>query len=138
MVEDIELLAPYLTVKTDVPDNKLQVKADRDLLVQVLQNLINNAIKYNLDNGWIRIYAQKTQTNLRITITNASKNIPPDERVRIFDRFYRADPARTRKVEGIGLGLSLAREIVRAHHGTLSLEETVDGETAFTLTLPIH
>lgn len=137
MVEDIELLAPHLTVQTHILNNKLQVKADRDLLVQVLQNLLSNAIKYNLENGWIKISTETTQTNLRITITNASKNIPLSERTRIFDRFYRADPARTRKVEGIGLGLSLAREIMRAHHGALILEETADGQTAFTLTLPL-
>lgn len=137
MVEDIELLAPHLTLETHIPNNKLQVKADSDLLVQVLQNLLSNAIKYNLDNGWRKISAEATQTNLHITITNASKNIPLNERTRIFDRFYRADPARTRKVEGIGLGLSLAREIMRAHHGALILEETADGQTAFTLTLPL-
>ncbi|WP_311774142.1 ATP-binding protein [Nostoc sp. UCD121] len=54
----------------------------------------------------------------------------------MFDRFYRGDPARTRKIEGIGLGLSLAREIARAHHGDLTLESTAFGQTAFTLTLP--
>lgn len=138
IIEDIELLAPHLIIETYISDNKLQVKADRDLLMQVLQNLISNAIKYNLDNGWIKISTRQTQANLYITITNASNNIPPSERTRIFDRFYRADPARTRKVEGIGLGLSLAREIMRAHHGALILEETPDGETAFTLTLPIN
>lgn len=137
IVEDIELLAPHLTIETYISNHKLQVKADRDLLVQVLQNLISNAIKYNLDNGWIKISTRQTQANLYITIANASNNIPLSDRTRIFDRFYRADPARTRKVEGIGLGLSLAREIMRAHHGALTLEETPDGETAFTLTLPI-
>ena len=137
MLEDVELLAPHLTVQTDIATG-LRFLGDRDLLIQVLQNLFSNAIKYNLANGWIKIHAQQTQTTLHVTIANASIDIPLSDRLRIFDRFHRGDPARTRKVEGIGLGLSLAREIVRAHRGDLTLDSTLDGQTAFTLTLPIR
>ncbi|WP_313941651.1 MULTISPECIES: ATP-binding protein [Calothrix] len=137
MLEDVELLAPHLTVKNHILSG-LKVQGDRDLLMQVLQNLLSNAIKYNLaDNGWIEISAQQQQNQLHITITNASKDIPASDRDRLFDRFYRGDPARTRQVEGIGLGLSLAREIARAHHGDLTVNSTFPGQTAFTLTLPI-
>ncbi|MDZ8081667.1 MAG: ATP-binding protein [Nostoc sp. DcaGUA01] len=136
MLEDVELLAPHLSVQSDIPDG-LKVQGDRDLLIQVLQNLLSNAIKYNLANGWIEIHAHQTQTMLHINITNASKDIPASDRLRLFDRFYRGDRARTRKVEGIGLGLSLAREIVRAHRGDLTLDSTTFvGQTAFTLSLP--
>ncbi|MDZ8026394.1 MAG: ATP-binding protein [Nostoc sp. DedQUE11] len=136
MLEDVELLAPHLSVQSDIPDG-LKVQGDRDLLIQVLQNLLSNAIKYNLANGWIEIHAHQTQTMLHVTITNASKDIPASDRSRLFDRFYRGDRARTRKVEGIGLGLSLAREIVRAHRGDLTLDSTTFvGQTAFTLSLP--
>jgi heavy metal sensor kinase len=136
MLEDVELLAPHLSVQTDISDG-LRVQGDRDLLIQVLQNLFSNAIKYNLPNGWIQIHAWQTQTTLHVTIANASKEISVGDRSRIFDRFHRGDPARTRKVEGIGLGLSLAREIARAHRGDLTLDSTSDGQTAFTLTLPM-
>ncbi|MGF2034542.1 MAG: ATP-binding protein [Nostoc sp. CmiVER01] len=136
MLEDVEMLAPHLSVQTDFTDG-LRVQGDRDLLIQVLQNLFSNAIKYNLANGWIQIRAHQIQTTLHITIANASKDIPLSDRNRIFDRFYRGDPARTRKVEGIGLGLGLAREIARAHHGNLTLDSTSFGQTAFTLTLPM-
>ncbi|MEH2192886.1 MAG: ATP-binding protein [Nostoc sp.] len=136
MLEDVEMLAPNLTVQTEFTDG-LRLQGDRDLLIQVLQNLFSNAIKYNLPNGWIEIRTHQTQTTLHITIANASKDIPVSERLRIFDRFYRGDPARTRKIEGIGLGLSLAREIARAHHGDLTLDSTAFGQTAFTLTLPM-
>ncbi|MBD2436547.1 ATP-binding protein [Nostoc sp. FACHB-110] len=138
MVEDVELLAPGLSVQTDIPAG-LKVKGDRDLLMQVLQNLLSNAIKYNLADGWIMIYAQKRANNLYITVANASKEIHHSDRTRLFDRFYRGDPARTRQVEGIGLGLSLAREIARAHHGDLTLNSlSNEAQTAFTLTLPIQ
>jgi two-component system, OmpR family, heavy metal sensor histidine kinase CusS len=136
MVEDVELLSPHLRVQSNIPHG-LKVQGDRDLLIQVLQNLLSNAIKYNLPNGWIEIQAYQTQTKLHIKIINASKDIPASDRSRLFDRFYRGDRAHTRKVEGIGLGLSLAREIVRAHGGDLILDSTTSmGQTAFTLTLP--
>ncbi|ODH00345.1 two-component sensor histidine kinase [Nostoc sp. KVJ20] len=136
MLEDVEMLAPQLTVQTDFTDG-LRVKGDRDLLIQVLQNLFSNAIKYNLANGWIKIRTHQTPTTLHVTIANASQDIPLSDRDRIFDRFYRGDPSRNRKVEGIGLGLSLAREIARAHGGDLTLDLTSSGQTAFTLTLPM-
>ncbi|MBE9209386.1 HAMP domain-containing protein [Nostoc sp. LEGE 06077] len=136
IVEDMELLAPHLSVQTAIPDS-LKVKGDRDLLMQVLQNLLSNAIKYNFADGWIKIQAYQTQKTLKITIANSSKDILASDRDRLFERFYRGDPARTRKVEGIGLGLSLAREIVRAHRGELTLDSLTSGQTGFILTLPV-
>ncbi|WP_223257464.1 sensor histidine kinase [Phormidesmis priestleyi] len=137
MLEDIELLAPHLDLQTEIAD-RLFVQGDHDLLVQVLQNLISNAIKYNLPNGWIRIVARRQNSVILMTISNRSNEILANDRHRIFDRFHRGDPARTRKIEGLGLGLSLAREIVQAHNGHLTLDMTPPGETAFTLTLPTH
>jgi signal transduction histidine kinase len=136
MLEDIELLAPHLEIQTEIADG-LCVLGDRDLLIQVLQNLISNAIKYNLPNGWIRIEAHRQGATVSITISNCSKEIPVSDQNRIFDRFHRGDPARTRQVEGIGLGLSIAREIARAHGGDLTLDPTLSAQTAFTLTLPV-
>lgn len=136
MLEDIELLAPDLAVQTEIASS-LRIQGDRDLLVQVLQNLISNAIKYNLPQGWIRIIAAHQERTVVVTISNCSEAIPAGDRDRIFDRFHRADPARTRKVEGIGLGLSLAREIVRAHRGKLTLGPVAPGETTFILVLPM-
>jgi heavy metal sensor kinase len=136
MVEDVELLAPHLSVQIDITEG-LRIQGDRDLLTQVLQNLFSNAIKYNQANGWIQIQALQAGTTAFVTIANASKDIPMGDRDRIFERFHRGDPARTRKIEGIGLGLSLAREIARSHRGDLTLDSTPSGQTAFTLTLPI-
>jgi two-component system, OmpR family, heavy metal sensor histidine kinase CusS len=69
-------------------------------------------------------------------VSNASQAILEADRQRLFDRFYRGDPSRTRKVDGVGLGLSLSREIVRAHHGDLILELSQPDQTVFTLKLP--
>ena len=137
MEEDVELLAPHLEVQTEIA-TQLRVQGDRDLLTQVLQNLISNAIKYNLPDGWIQIYARQQGATVLVTITNSSENIRACDRERIFERFHRGDPARTRKVEGTGLGLSLSREITRAHGGDLTLDSTPSDQTAFTLTLPLE
>jgi two-component system, OmpR family, heavy metal sensor histidine kinase CusS len=103
----------------------------------VLQNLIGNATKYNLPTGWVRIEAGYRERLVFVSISNRSNDIPASERAVIFDRFYRGDPARNKQVEGLGLGLSLAREIVYAHGGDLVLDLTPAGQTAFTLTLPV-
>ena len=141
LVEDIELLAPDLPVKVTLDQGDLKVKGDRDLITQVLQNLIDNAIKYNLPLGsagqWLSITGERRGNVVQVTVANASRGIPLEERDRIFDRFYRGDRSRNRKREGFGLGLSLSREIARAHRGELLLDATQKGETAFTLTLPV-
>ncbi|MGB3654896.1 MAG: ATP-binding protein [Rivularia sp. (in: cyanobacteria)] len=136
MLEDVEMLAPDLTVRTNIAKG-LKVKGDKDLLKQVLQNLFSNAIKYNLADGWIKVDAFQSNESLQVTIVNASEEIKDENRTRIFDRFHRGDPSRNRKIEGIGLGLSLAREIVRAHNGKLMLDPASEGETSFTVSLPI-
>ena len=137
LAEDIEILAPELKLKLDISPN-LKVLGDRELLTQVLQNLINNAIKYNLPNGWIQILAKQKGNSLFITVSNSSKDIPTGDRNRLFERFHRADHSRNREVEGFGLGLSLSREIARAHNGNLQLDQAISGSTSFTLLLPIH
>jgi two-component system, OmpR family, heavy metal sensor histidine kinase CusS len=75
---------------------------------------------------------------VQVTVVNASSDIPQEECDRIFDRFYRGDASRNRKREGFGLGLSLSREIARAHNGELRLDKTPKGKTGFTLTLPLR
>jgi signal transduction histidine kinase len=136
ITEDIEILAPELSLKLDIlPD--LKILGDRELLTQVLQNLIDNAIKYNLSKGWIQIQTKIESNSLFVTIGNRSQDIPTSDRDRLFDRFHRADPSRNRGIEGFGLGLSLSREIARAHNGNLQFDPTTLGSTSFTLVLPI-
>ena len=139
MVEDIELLSPDLPVRVTL-DDKLIVSGDRDLITQVMQNLIDNAIKYNLPEGspkrWLSITGRRQVRSVQVTVANASTSLAKGEGDRIFDRFYRGDASRSRKKEGFGLGLSLSREIARAHQGDLKLDTTPQGETAFTLILP--
>ncbi|PZV03959.1 MAG: two-component sensor histidine kinase, partial [Leptolyngbya sp.] len=135
LVSDIDLLAPDLKVQVQIVRG-LQVQADQAFLIQVLQNLIDNAIKYNLPQGWVRVETGRRQQTIFVTVSNSSRDIPASERSRIFDRFHRGTLARTQSIEGLGLGLSLSREIVYAHGGNLTLDSPPAGQTAFTLTLP--
>jgi two-component system, OmpR family, heavy metal sensor histidine kinase CusS len=134
--DDAEILAPALAVLRGIEPG-LSVAADGDLLRQVVQNLASNAIKYNQPGGHIRVTLRRAPGGgARLTVENTGPGIPPEDREKVFQRFYRADKARNRNVDGAGLGLSLAREIMRAHGGTLTLDDSPPGLTAFTLTLP--
>ncbi len=136
LCDDCQILAPGLTVDRDIQAD-VWASADADLLNQVLQNLSSNAVKYTPEGGWIRVQLAGDASVVRLTIANSGKGIPDEDRDKIFDRFYRGEKSRDRSVDGVGLGLSLAREIVRAHKGDLVLDpRTSAGVTAFTVTLP--
>jgi len=111
--------------------------ADADLLAQIIRNMTSNAVKYNRKGGRVRFGLATTDRVARFTLSNTGTPIPDDDRERVFDRFYRVDKSRSRRVGGAGLGLSLAREIARAHHGDLVLEPAHNDLISFTLTLPI-
>jgi heavy metal sensor kinase len=137
LCDDTEALASHLSVRRDiVPD--IQVQADPDLLAQVLQNLSTNAVKYNQEGGWIEFRLRPASRSVALTVSNSGPEIPAGDHDRVFERFYRADPARSRtRADGTGLGLSLSREIARAHGGELVLEQSRDGMTSFVLRLPL-
>ena len=135
VIEDCQGQAPGLTLEQDLaPD--IEVNADPDLLEQALQNLASNAIKYNEPQGRIRFELARENGRLLVRVSNTGPGIPPADRGRIFERFYRADPSRSGRVDGVGLGLSLSREIIRAHGGDLTLEDSGNGLTQFTVELP--
>jgi len=135
IAEDTEILAPEVRVESHIAPG-LQVMGDADLMKQVIQNLAANAVKYNYKGGFIRMALQADNRRVRFSIANSGHGIVPEDREKIFTRFYRGDKARSRAVGGAGLGLSIAREIVRAHHGELLLEGSSEESTVFSLTLP--
>ena len=135
VIEDCRLQAPHLTVEQSLAQN-VEVPADPELLEQALQNLATNAIKYNCDGGRIRFQLTTDAKSALVSVANTGAVIPESERERIFERFYRVDKSRSGRVAGTGLGLSLARDITRAHGGELALETADAGETRFAVTLP--
>lgn len=135
LCEDVQILAPELDVRQDIAAG-VSVAADPGLLRQLVHNLADNAVKYNREHGWIRVCLTRAPDAVRLTLANSGRSIPPEDREKIFDRFHRGDAAHHREVDGFGLGLSLSREIARAHGGDLALDDTPDGEISFTLVLP--
>ncbi|MBI5369423.1 MAG: HAMP domain-containing protein [Planctomycetes bacterium] len=135
-LEDVGAMAPDVKVERDLAAG-VRVLADPQLLGQVLSNLTGNAVKYLRPGGRIRCELRVGEGAARFTLRNTADPLPAADRARLFDRFYRGARARGGGPSGAGLGLSLAREIARAHAGDLVLEPDRDGMVAFTLTLPV-
>ncbi len=129
LVDDAEALATGMNLSFDVQITPgVTVEADRALLHAACFNLLTNAIKYNEPGGRVSVQLQGGPTPI-VTIGNSGPGIPPEDQEKVFHRFYRVrqNPA----TEGMGLGLSLAREIIRAHGGELILKESAPGWTVF-------
>ena len=135
IVEDCRAQTSALHIESQIPSD-IHVNADPDLLEQAVQNLASNAIKYNHAGGLVRFELVVEVDHILVRIANTGPPIPLVDQERIFERFYRADPARSGQVEGTGLGLSLAREIVLAHGGEMHLEASDDQLTLFVVIIP--
>jgi two-component system OmpR family sensor kinase len=114
------------------------VRGDRELLRRMILNLLDNAIKYSAEGGRVDVACLSTTTACEVHVTDTGPGIPPDLRDRIFERFFRADPARSRsgREGGAGLGLSIALWIAQAHHGRLELVCSDRTGTHFAAFLP--
>lgn len=122
---------------TITPD--LTLRADPDRLRQVLDNLIDNAVKYSPDGGRLEIHARPAPGGMaEVRICDQGPGIPEEARLRVFERFYRVDKARARQLGGTGLGLSIVKHIVESHGGRTWVESRPQGPgSEFCLTLPL-
>ena len=118
-------------------EEDLPITADSAKLARVFNNILKNAVAYSYDNTEIEIHAQMQSNTIRVSISNFGKTIPKQKLDMIFEKFYRLDDARSTNTGGAGLGLAIAKEIVVAHGGTISVtsEKQV---TTFTVELPVH
>jgi two-component system sensor histidine kinase VicK len=123
----------YVSVKEPLP----YIEGDRDQMIQVLDNLMSNAIKYSYDEGSIYIGAARNGDEIIISIRDEGVGIPNSEHTHIFKRFYRVDKARSRDMGGTGLGLAIAREMILAHNGTISIESEYGEGTTVSIGLPL-
>ncbi len=121
----------------DVARNISRVLGDASLLREVMRNLLDNAIQYTPAGGSINISATKKEGFVVITVADTGIGIPQADQVRIFERFYRVDAARSREVGGTGLGLAIAKHIVEAHGGQIWVESTVAEGSQFHFSLPV-
>jgi len=113
------------------------IRGDRDKITLALHNLMGNALKYTPDGGKVTLEVEVDGKNVSISVTDTGIGISPEDAERIFERFYRAKDPRVAKITGTGLGLTLAREVVRMHGGDITVESQIDQGSTFTMTLPV-
>ncbi len=124
-------------LEVEVPE-ELPVRGDPGRTDQILAALLDNAVRYTPTGGTITVSGRLLDGQAEASVTDTGPGISPEHLPRIFDRFYRAEEARTRKGGGTGLGLSIARDLARAQDGELSVGNAQDGGATFTLRLPKH
>jgi two-component system, OmpR family, phosphate regulon sensor histidine kinase PhoR len=124
-----------VTLNNEV-DTQAIVFSDRRRLEQMLTNLVDNAIKFNRENGSVRISHERGARD-RIVVVDTGDGISPEHSKRIFERFYRVDRARSREMGGTGLGLAIVKHLARAHGGEVSVESTLGEGSTFVIELPV-
>jgi two-component system phosphate regulon sensor histidine kinase PhoR len=125
-----------LTIETDYGHDLPKIKGDIGSLEEVLQNLLDNALRYTLPGGRITVRASEQEGMVVISVVDTGIGIPKAEQERIFERFYRVDSARSRELGGTGLGLSIAKHLVEAHGGRIEVQSEVGKGSTFFVILP--
>ena len=120
----------------DYPITSVWIEIDTDKMTQVIDNILNNAIKYSPDGGKITVSMKTTDDQMILSISDQGLGIPKEDLPKIFDRFYRVDKARSRAQGGTGLGLAIAKEIVKQHNGFIWAKSEYGKGSTFTIVLP--
>lgn len=118
-------------------EDSVEVAGDAKWLESVILNLVDNAIKFTPSGGRVEVAVHTEDGQARLEVRDTGIGIPSEALPHVFERFYRADPSRSREVDGVGLGLSLVRWIVEEHHGTVQVESQPGRGTCFTVRLPL-
>ena len=142
VAQTVDVLAPELEqkqieVESHVAPDLPPVFADGDRVTEILLNLLDNALYHTPAGGTIEVSAEHVGEFARVSIADTGPGIAPDQRERIFERFYRADSSRSKTTGGSGLGLAIARALVEAHGGEIDAGERAGGGARFSFTLPI-
>jgi two-component system phosphate regulon sensor histidine kinase PhoR len=142
MVEDVfeleQMRAGEQNISLEIvrkPDRPVYVMADRKRINEVLNNLINNGIKYGKKNGYVRVSFYDIEDHILTEVADNGIGMEKKELSRVFERFYRVDKSRSREQGGTGLGLSIVKHIIEAHKQTIHVNSAVDEGTTFTFTL---
>lgn len=120
----------------DYPITSVWIEIDTDKMTRVIDNILNNAIKYSPDGGKITVSMKTTDDQMILSISDQGLGIPKQDLPRIFDRFYRVDRARSRAQGGTGLGLAIAKEIIKQHNGFIWAKSEYGKGSTFTIVLP--
>ena len=120
----------------DYPITSVWIEIDTDKMTQVIDNILNNAIKYSPDGGQITVSMKTTDDQMILSVSDQGLGIPKQDLPKIFDRFYRVDRARSRAQGGTGLGLAIAKEIIKQHKGFIWAKSEYGKGSTFTIVLP--
>ena len=126
-------------LESEIQDKLPRVKGDEDRLLQVIINLLSNALQFTPSRGRVKVRAEKNKNNLIVSVADNGIGIKPQDLEHIFERFYRADKSRSRhEGGGSGIGLTIAQSLVRAHGGRIWVESDGEGKgSVFYFSLPI-
>jgi two-component system, OmpR family, sensor kinase len=136
----VDLLLPVAMrrkVSLEAGGDAVEIEADRGRILQLITNLLGNAIQYNREGGSVKITVARDESHATITVADTGIGIPPADQARIFQRFFRVDKARSRESGGCGLGLAICQSIINAHGGSVSFSSTPDLGTTFVVRIPI-
>ena len=125
------------TLVADLPEKDIELYGDRQNLSQLLDNLIDNAMKYTTESGTINITLKVEGQTALLEVTDSGIGISPQHQKRVFERFYRVDKARSQSLGGTGLGLSIVKNIVEKHGGTVSVRSQLGSGSTFIIRLPM-
>jgi signal transduction histidine kinase len=126
-----------VAVESELPEDLPAVDADRERVHQVLYNLLDNAVRFTPSGGAVTVSAQRHNGSVEVQVADTGMGIPSEHLPRLFERFYRADPARSREDGGTGIGLAIARSVVEAHGGHIRAESELGKGSVFTFDLPV-
>ena len=135
-VDNLEMESQTANIKIELSGESAYVFGIKPLLVGIIYNLCDNAIKYNKENGSVRVKIKITDNNVELTVKDNGIGIPADHIPRIFERFYRVDKSHSKEVGGTGLGLSIVKHAVRLHDADISVKSQVGKGTKFTVKFP--
>ncbi len=126
-----------VAVESELPNDLPSVNADRERVHQVLFNLVDNAVRFTPAGGAVTVSAHRHNGSVEVKVADTGVGIQPEHLPRLFERFYRADPARSRGDGGTGIGLAIARSVVEAHGGHIRAESELGRGSVFTFDLPV-
>jgi two-component system phosphate regulon sensor histidine kinase PhoR len=137
-VFEAKIAAKALTVETHIPDGLPLIHADRDKVVQIIVNILDNAVKFTSDGGKIFVSAcEDGKGSVVIEVSDTGMGIPKSEIPRLGERFYRVDKTRARELGGTGLGLSIVKHLLKAHQGRMEIDSQIGKGTKISLFFPI-
>ena len=126
----------HIQLENDLPRH-FGMQGDRDKIRRAFINILDNAVKYNVEDGWIRLTIEEKNDGIHLCLSNSGPGIPKEDLEGVFEQFYRVEKSRSVKYGGAGLGLAIVREIIRLHKGTVSIDSAPGEWTRVDIVLPL-